>query len=100
MFRGRGWILDGHVSMGPGCAPTARQQPRLTAIQQLVLHAVALQCPLTLWLLPAHFQRCGSQGREHQAGGCVGHTRSQAGVWRQKATVSLPQGPGAELPQL
>lgn len=43
-------------------SPHSRQQQlSLTAVQQLVLHAVALQHLLTLWLLPAHFQRCGSQ---------------------------------------
>lgn len=45
-----------------GRTPTAGPQPCLTAIQQLVLHTVALQCPLTLRLLPAHFQRRGPQG--------------------------------------
>lgn len=75
-----------------GHIPIARMQPSLTAIQLLVLHAVALQRPLTLRLLPAHFQRCGPQGREHQPGGCVGHTCSPAGTWTQEATVSLGQG--------
>lgn len=41
--------------------PPACQQLCLTAVQQLVLHTVALQRLLTLWLLPAHFQRRGSQ---------------------------------------
>lgn len=44
------------------CKPAARQQRRLTAIQQLVLHTVALQRLLTLRLLPAHFQGRGPQG--------------------------------------
>lgn len=78
------------VTLGPGLAglhPTAQQPPCLTAVQQLVLHAVALQRPLAPRLLPAHSERCGSQGREHQAGGRVGHTSRQARVWGQEAAV-------------
>lgn len=55
----KGWV--GGVSV-QGTWVDRHQQPCLTSIQQLVLHAVALQDLLTLGLLPAHFQRRGSQG--------------------------------------
>lgn len=108
--RGRGWQRGTSVVKRLGWAPdspspcmSAHQQPGLTAVQQLVLHAVALQRTLTLRLLPAHFQRRGSKGGEHQAGGCVGHTRSQAGACRQGAPQSARGGviwavvPGSQL---
>lgn len=52
----------------------------LTSIEELVLHTVALHLLLAAWLLPAHLQGCGAQGREHQAGRGVRDAQRLPGV--------------------